>query len=62
MILFIDRVFIQHFREYTFEAENDLGRVAHIIELKRGKVKVIGQIGHTPTKLKPYEKVFYRCG
>ena len=37
MVLSIDRVFINHFREYYFEAENDLGRVRHVINLVRGQ-------------------------
>jgi hypothetical protein len=33
MVLQIDRVYIQHFRKYIFEASNSLGRTTHEITL-----------------------------
>jgi hypothetical protein len=35
IVLTISRVYQQHFKTYIFEAENDLGRVTHSIELKQ---------------------------
>jgi hypothetical protein len=38
MILTINRVYLQHFKTYIFEAENDVGRVTREISLEQGNI------------------------
>jgi len=38
MVLFIDRVFPQMFRNYYFVAESSYGKAEHTIYLERGKL------------------------
>jgi len=37
MMLIINRVYVQHFKTYIFEAENAIGRVTHELSLEQGK-------------------------
>ena len=36
MVLTINRVYLQHFKTYLFEVENDIGRVIREVSLERG--------------------------
>jgi hypothetical protein len=40
MILTINRVYLQHFRTYIFEAKNAVGRVTREISLEQGNVNM----------------------
>ena len=41
MVLSIDRIYVQHFRRYYFEAANQLGTTVHKIELQRGETLAV---------------------